>query len=204
MKHDRKCENGCTLRATWRCEHLFFCENCKEEIILNVGVDRYQWERLSEDEKEFGGDKPKQRWKQRHWFRTVEKAKPGYSAGIERIPDGTNLRGYREVCRTTVSWEARRSDVYSRDGGRCRRCGCEAPLHHLPLAALEPGLPTRSLPAGEAMHISARKMGAGFRDDHLDNLVWGCASCHRLDPTCKFLQNEREAVSVGKFSEASQ
>jgi hypothetical protein len=53
MNHGKKCENGCALPATWRCEHLFFCENCKEEIIRNVGIDRYQWERLSEDEDDF-------------------------------------------------------------------------------------------------------------------------------------------------------
>jgi len=209
MNHAHKCESGCPNPAVWRSGHFYFCHACHEEIIEAKGFEAYPWERLSENEEDFIAEpwsirqRPKGRATQRRTHKATDRELAQADSAVRRIPDSSNSRGYREVCVTLAAWERRREDVYDRDGGRCRRCGDEAPLHARTLPPLEPGLLPVVQRAGEAMHIAARKMGGGFRDDHPDNLVWGCSDCHRLDPTCKFLQREAEANQMERGNYAN-
>ncbi len=223
MNNLPRCENRCKTPAVWRAKgtQLHFCERCKEEIIVFKGVDAYEWERLANDPgdnwsgqsmetrefREPPGSHVGRRKRWQAWAARRHKEKPKKprlrqpdADGILRIFDRKNPRLWRWVCTTMAAWEMMRRIVYERDGGRCRRCGDLAPLHGRVLAEIEPGLPPTVQRAGQAMHVNARKMGGGFRDDHPDNLVWGCSECHRLDPTCKFLQPQREREGTYPFN----
>ena len=197
MDYSPKCENGCKARAVWKCEHLFFCEACKEDMILRVGVDRFTWERLDAPEEAF--DVPARRESRlvalRRRMSEAPRSRRIDENGIKRIPDRTNPRGSREICTTFASWEKRRKEVAERAGYRCEECGAEAPLHNV-LIEHGKGILPSILRAGEADHIRLRKRGSAERDDHESNLRWLCWLCHRLEHAGKLrkLFTESEAA----------
>lgn len=110
---------------------------------------------------------------------TIE-ASPGRKAMIFTVQKHTSRkpgiikRGEREICRTEYQWQKRRQEVFERGKGKCQKCHRFAPLHEV----LNPETGEVRQHAGHAMHIKARKMGGGFRDDRLENLEWGCYRCH--------------------------
>lgn len=198
MNHRHACENSAREAphkpAQWKCEHLFFCEDCKEEIIENKGVGAYQWARLPGD---FGPtERPQRRWPHRTFAKKPPRRAESKGRDVDplalltHIEDHHHPRGYRLVALTQKAWEAVRESLWTRARGLCERCHADAPLHARELAAIEPGLPPRIQQSGQGAHIAARKMGGGFRDDHPENLAWLCADCHRADPNCTFLQDQ--------------
>jgi hypothetical protein len=104
--------------------------------------------------------------------------KPGKRERRSLFNDG------REICRGEA-WKSRRKECYARAGGRCEkfreirrnrfRCNRPAALHNV----IDPDYGDVMTPAGHAHHKNGtRGLGAGRRDDGIENLDWLCARCH--------------------------
>lgn len=86
-----------------------------------------------------------------------------------------------EILNSRHGWEIRREEVGEHSGFRCDHCGRPAPLHDEEISQGEGVMPL-VIRAGQADHVSARKMGGGSRNDAMANLRWLCWICH-LDVT---------------------
>lgn len=77
------------------------------------------------------------------------------------------MRDGREVC-GALAWQARRMEVFRRDGGICQICLKEIKDY---------GIDTEPF---DIDHIRGRGLGGGKRDDRMENLQLLCQKCHRL------------------------
>ena len=91
--------------------------------------------------------------------------------GIQRIPDPSNPRGYREICLTDAAWDRNVAVVRERSEGKCERCKVNA-AH------------------GDPHHIRGRT--AGKRDDHPDALKNLCRLCHNTTHNPKAVPRKRD------------
>ena len=98
--------------------------------------------------------------------------KPGRIVRVNKS-DGREV----EIRRSRKAWEERREEMAERADYLCVECGRPAPLHDEEIER-EEGVMPYIVRAGQAAHISARKMGGGSRHDGAENLRWLCFVCH--------------------------
>lgn len=207
MNHAATCENHPKRTAGWKCEYVYFCEECKEDLILRVGVDRFKWTRLDVPEIAFeltknAGSRLNRvasatRSRNTPYHSSKDKKNERSETGVSVISDIRFPDGIREVCRTYAAWEKRRKYASIRANSRCEECGGEAPIHSRTLPAAFGDMP-KIVRAGEAHHIIPRGLAGCNRDDRHYNLLWVCCWCHDGITDGKFVPHHprvREARS---------
>lgn len=86
----------------------------------------------------------------------------------------------REICDNEEEWQARRIEVWKRDGGRCQ-CQKSCPHHPVRRCArfVAPTMRTSIETNNPVAHIHHIKQRSAGRDDRMENLQILCGWCHQ-------------------------